>query len=159
MVLLYIIHSLLSFKFRSTLAKIAKIYMNISFLNKYALFLFGTLFLPKKNPRRERRRASTRGWSYPITFRSLVVWSTARTQHFDNFLTFFWHLLKLFGIIRDASRGSLEVVRSNFYQTYVRYFFSKKCLGGFCKKLNVLFPDSRTLTRWARWWEYVSHAK
>ena len=37
----------------------------------------------------------------------------------------------MFGSIWDASRGSLEVVRSNFRQKYFRDFcLSKKCLGG-----------------------------
>ena len=40
----------LSFKFKSTLAEIANIYMNTSFSNEYALFFVGTLFLPKKKP-------------------------------------------------------------------------------------------------------------
>ena len=94
--------------------------------------------MPKKTPRRARRRASKVGWSYPITFRSLVVRSTARTQNFDYILTFFLHLLKLFGIIWDVSGGSLEVVRSNFCQKYFRTFYLlKKCLGGSRRVLGV----------------------
>ena len=52
--------------------------------NKYALCFRGTPFLPGKNPRRARRRVSTRGWSYPITFRSLVVKHTAWTQNWKK---------------------------------------------------------------------------
>ena len=96
-------------------------------------------FLPKKKPRRARRRPSKRGWSYPITFRSLVVKHPAPTQNFDrNFRSFRWHILELFGSIWDASRGSLEVVRSNFYQKCFRYsLLSKKCLGGSRMVLGV----------------------
>ena len=46
MVLLYIIHN----KFWSTLAKIAKYAKIRHFFNKYALFFWGTPFLPKKTP-------------------------------------------------------------------------------------------------------------
>ena len=94
--------------------------------------------MPKKKPRRARRRASKVGWSYPSTFRSLVVRSTARTQNVDQFVDNFLHFLKLFGIIWDVSGGSLEVVRSNFRQKSVRTFFLlKKCLGGSRRVLGV----------------------
>ena len=48
MVLLHIIHSLLSLKFRSTLANIAKIYINTSFFIKY-VFFWDAVFA-EKNP-------------------------------------------------------------------------------------------------------------
>ena len=73
----------------------------ISFLDAF--------FAEKKNPRRERRRARKRGWSYPITFRSLVVKHLAPTQNFDRnvdiCLTYFgivWeHLGCIQGVVRD----------------------------------------------------------
>ena len=83
--------------------------MNTSFFNKYELFCFGTLFLPTKKTRRERRRASKRGWSYPITFRSLVVKHPAPTQNFDRgfdtFLTFFGIVWEHLGCIQGVVRG------------------------------------------------------
>ena len=95
-------------------------------------------FLPKKIPRRARRRPSKRGWSYPITFRSLVVKHPAPTQNFDRTFDICLTFLKLFGSIWDASRGSLELVRSNFRRTYFRYFcWSEKCLGGSRMVLGV----------------------
>ena len=82
----------------------------------------GTPFLPKKNP------GGRAGGLAP----------GVRVHHFTIFLKFFWQFLKLFGIIWDASRGSLEVVRSNFCQTYVRTFhLLKKCLGGSRRVLGV----------------------
>ena len=51
---IFAILQILSLKFRSTLANIAKI---LHFFNKYALFVLGTPFLPKKNPRRARRHS------------------------------------------------------------------------------------------------------
>ena len=99
------------------------------FFNKYALYFVGTLFLPKKKPPEGTAPASKVGWSYPITFRSLVVKHTARTQNFDQFFNIFLHFSNLFGIIRDASRGSLEVVRSNFRHFCFEIFVYPKSVG------------------------------
>ena len=116
------------------------------FSDKYALFVFQKPFFPKNKPRRARRRPSTRGleasnhlvWRHPITVRSLVVWSMARTQNFVHLLNIFSHFLKLFGIICDVSGGSLEVVMSNFRRKYFIYFcLSEKCLGGSRMVLGV----------------------
>ena len=80
-----------------------------------------------------------------------VEWSfTARTlcfflyfAHFFTFFHIFSHFLKLFGIIRDASRGSLEVVRSNFCQKHFRTFYLlKKWLGGSVQEGPRRPPDS-----------------
>ena len=91
MVLLHIIHSLLSLKFKSTLAKIATIYINISFFNKYVLFFPGRCFSRKKTPGGHAAGLAPGVWSYPLAFRSLVVKHTAWTQNwpiFDTFDTF-----------------------------------------------------------------------
>ena len=109
-------------KFRSTFAKIAKILQenDIFLINTH--YIFGErVFCRKKTPE-GTAPASKVGWSYPITFRSLVVKHTARTQNVDHFLGMFLHFLKLFGIIWDVSGGLLEVVRSNFCRKYFRYF-------------------------------------
>ena len=54
-------------------------------------------------------RPSKRGWSYPITFRSLVVKHTAPTQIFDRtfdiFLTFFEIVWEHLGCIQGVVRG------------------------------------------------------
>ena len=81
MVMLYIIHN----KFKSTLAKIVKIYKNASFFNKYASFVGDAFFAGKKTPGGHAAGLAPGVWSYPITFRSLVVKHTALTQTFSNF--------------------------------------------------------------------------
>ena len=89
-------------------------------------------FLPKKNPRRARRRPSTRGleasnhpvWRHPITLRSLVVRSMARTQHFDKFLTFRLILLGSSGICLWSSLGTSFLNILNCFCGW-----SSKCLG------------------------------
>ena len=53
--------------------------------------IFRRLFAEKKTPE-GTAPASKRGWSYPITFRSLVVGHTARTQHFPKV----WQISKVF---------------------------------------------------------------
>ena len=109
-----------------------------SFLNKDALFVGGPCFLLGKKTPAGAGRPSKRGWSYPITFRSLVVKHTALTQNFDRPFDIFFTFLELFGRIWDASRGSLEVVRSNFRRKYFRDFvLSKKCPGGSRMVLGV----------------------
>ena len=87
--------------------------------------------MPKKKNPEGTAPASKVDWSYPITFRSLVVKHPAPTHNFDRTLDVFLTCLKLFGSIWDASRGSLEVVRSNFRRTCFREFHDLfKCLGG-----------------------------
>ena len=70
-----------------------------------------------------------------------------RVHHFTIFLKNFWHFLKLFGIIWDASRGSLEVVRSNFRRKCFRDFCcSGKCLGGSRMVLGVPRTTLKNIT-------------
>ena len=75
----------------------------------------GRCFRQNKKKRRERRRASKRGWSYPITFRSLVVRSTARTQNVDIFLKFFEVVWDHPGCIQGVVRGRWEQLSSNIF--------------------------------------------
>ena len=115
MVLLYIIQN----KFRSTLAKIAHIYTTTQLFQYIRILFWGTPFLPKKNPRRARRRPSKVGWSYPIAFRSLVVRHTARTQNFPKI----WQIFELFqdhlGCTQNWSNfDTFDTFSQNFQNTF-----------------------------------------
>ena len=61
-------------------------------------------FLLRTNRRRPHRRLAQ---GCGITLRSLVVRSTARTQHFDKFLTIVWSLLGSSGMCLEGLRRSL----------------------------------------------------
>ena len=85
-----------------------------SFLNTHALFsllifLLGGLFFAWKKTPAGAGRPSKRGWSYPITFRSLVVKHPAPTQNFDRnvdiFLTYFGVVWDHLGCIQGVVRG------------------------------------------------------
>ena len=69
------------------------------------MLFFGDAFFAEKKPPEGTLPASKVGWSYPITFRSLVVKHTARTQNFDNFLTFFEVVWDHLGCIQGVVRG------------------------------------------------------
>ena len=70
--------------------------------------LLGDAFFAEKKPPEGTAPASKVGWSYPITFRSLVVKHTARTQNFDQlfdicltFVEVVWdHLGCVWGVVR-----------------------------------------------------------
>ena len=120
--LLYIIHSLLSLKFRSTLAKIANIYIHNSFFNRYALYLFGTLFLPKKNPRRARRRASTRGLKLSNHLPQISGQAHGSDPTFSNFSQIF----ELFMTIWDVPKINPNLILLTFFHKFSKTQFAPK---------------------------------
>ena len=73
-----------------------------SFLNKHALLFGGPCFLLGEKAPAGAGRPSKRGWSYQITFRSLVVKHPAPTQNFDRnfdiFVDIFWNCLGASGM-------------------------------------------------------------
>ena len=79
--------------------------MSVNILGRSAAELF---FFPEKKTPEGTPQGSQKGWSYPFTFRSLVVKHPAPTQNFDRFfdicLTFFevvWdHLGCVWGVVR-----------------------------------------------------------
>ena len=110
-------------KFGSSLATIAKILQtNVIFLIHTHLFL-GTLFFAGKKAPAGAARPSKRGWSYPITFRSLVVKHPAPTQNFDrNFdicLTYFGVVWEHLGCIQGVVRGRQEQLSSKIFPRFV----------------------------------------
>ena len=122
MVLFYIMHN----KFRSTLTNIAKLCKNIAFVKYIRIIFFWDAVFAGKKPRRARRRASKVGWSYPITFRSLVVRSTALTQIFHNLLTFFELVWDHLGCVWGVVRGPQEQLSPKHIP---RFSFVKKVSG------------------------------
>ena len=77
-------------KFRSTLAEIAKILQeNDIFLINTHYFFGERVFCRQKNPGGNAAGLAPGVWSYPITFRSLVVKHTALTQNFPVFSQIF----------------------------------------------------------------------
>ena len=70
---------------------------------------WGTLFFAGKKAPAGAGRPSKRCWSYPITFRSLVVKHTALTKNFERHflfhLTYFGVVWEHLGCIQGVVRG------------------------------------------------------
>ncbi len=79
------------------------------FSQKTSIAFWGTLFFAGKKAPAGAGRPSKRGWSYPITFRSLVVKHPAPTQNVDRnfymFLTYFGVVWEHLGCIQGVVRG------------------------------------------------------
>ena len=96
--------------------------------------IFRRLFCWKITPRRVRCRASKVGWSYPITFRSLVVKHTAWTQNWSNFDTFvtFSNFLKNTICSQNDHISDLEL-------SFTAPFSKPRCAAFPCSKETLIF--------------------